>query len=79
MVSLSPNLGWHAYTRNSYLQLEVSLGLGRYRCDYIDLRSMSLDVKVLFGNLSLVSAPAFHLEPKSSDGGLFTRLPCQHF
>ena len=26
---------------------------------------MSLDVKVLFGNLSLVSAPAFfHLEPK---------------
>ena len=27
-------------------------------------RSMSLDVKVLFGNLSLVRAPAFHLELK---------------
>ena len=36
-----------------------------YRCDYVDLRSMSLDVKVLFGNLSLVSAPAFSSRSKA--------------
>ena len=38
---------------------------GRYRCDYVDSRSMSFDVKVLFGNLSLLSAPAFSFRTKA--------------
>ena len=47
-----------------HIYLLAMVSFGRYRCDYVDLISMPLDVKVLFGNLSLVRAPAFHLELK---------------
>ena len=40
-------------------KLEVSFG--RYKCDCVDSRSVSLDVKVLF---SSVSAPAFSYRTK---------------
>ena len=35
-----------------------------WRCDCVDSRSMSLEIKVLFGNLSLVSAPGFSSRTK---------------
>ena len=38
---------------------------GKYRYDYTDSRSMSLDVKVQFGNLSLVSAPTVSSRTKA--------------
>ena len=47
----------------TYSKLEVSFG--KYRYDYLDSKSMFLDVKVLFGNLSLVSAPAFSSRTKA--------------
>ena len=68
----------HIHLLAIYSWIEVSLG--RYRCDYVDLLSMPLDVKVLFGNLSLVSAPAFSSRTKAlPDGRLFTWLPSQRF
>ena len=30
----------------------------RHRCDYVDSKSMSFDIKVVFGNCSVVCAPA---------------------
>ena len=38
--------------------------LGGRDVTYVESRSMSLDVKVLFGNLIQSVHPLFHLEPK---------------
>ena len=47
----------------------------RYRCDITESRNISLDVKGLFGNLSLVRAPAFffQLEPEGKVIHLITQ------
>ena len=61
MIRLSLTLGWLAYTPISYLQLVlIRLALrGSDVTRYGRVESVSLYVKVLFGNLSSVGASAF--------------------